>query len=258
MTAASDDRLRVMVIGNSTPILAFPAESRDDIATYVGRLERVLRDGGMDAEVVNHARLFELIHEGGPRFRGELVFSWPDVVIVNYGVLEVQPNVVPYQLVRHFTKEERGGRGLRGLWMREGRGRLWPSVRRYQRWASRKVGMRTWRLAPARFVAELQHVVSVARNAHALVLVLDVQPPNDRLEHFLPGVRRRWEVFQAELRRGLDVFTDDDEVRLVEVSTTMACFPGGGTVDGLHLTPDAHQRVAEVLADEITRWRDRP
>jgi lysophospholipase L1-like esterase len=248
--------MRVVVLGNSVPILTVPARPTRADGTYGEVLERRLRDQGIDAEVDNHSRLFELLHEGGPRFRRELAATLPDVLVLHYGVLELQPNVVPYQLVRHLTREDRGGRGLPGAWRRRGVPVVWPRVRAYQRWASARAGTRTWRLPPKRFAAELDHLVSVARGARALVLVVDVHRPNERLEHFMPGIERRWALYQDVLREVVDR-RDDPGVRLVEASKIVdELDPADRSPDGLHLTPTAHRLVAARLADEIVQYRE--
>lgn len=256
MTAPATGVVRVAIVGNSVPILVVPPRPNREEGTYGEQLERLLVTSGVPARVENHARLFELIHEGGPRFRHELVGLFPDVLVIHYGILELQPNVVPTGIVRHLTRTEHGGRGLRGLWMRRGVPVVWSGVRSYQRWASARAGMRTWRLPPKRFAAELEHVVRVARSAHVLVLVVDVHRPNDRLEHFLPGIGRRWERFQDELRRTVDGFSRDPHVRLVEASAVADKLGlDRATADGLHLTAEAHGLLAERLAEEIVEWR---
>ena len=104
----------------------------------------------------------------------------------------------------------------------------------------------------------MQRVISLAREeTGCLVLVLDYDPPNERLEYWLPGMQQRWERYQQVLRSVVDDL-DDQEVRLVPASETIhelgfdAALP-----DGIHRTAVAHQRTAELLADEVTSWLER-
>jgi hypothetical protein len=243
--------LRVAVLGNSVPLLVSPRRSHRDEGTYPERLEVLLAEADLPATVTNRSRLFELIHEGGRRFPHEVAPLQADVLIVNYGILELQPNVLPTTVNRHLTRVTPGGRGLRRLWHRVAVPRMWPVARAWQRWASARVGLRTWRLRPELFVAELADLVRIARNSQVLVLVLDVHEPGPRLEHFMPGVRARWVRFQTVLRDYVAAL-DDPGVRLVEVSAVVEDLGEVELGDGQHLSATAHARVAEIISKEIT------
>jgi lysophospholipase L1-like esterase len=249
------DRLDVLIVGNSVPILVVPPRASRDEGTYGERLGAALAERDVPATVVNEARLFELVTEGSRRYHRELVSRFPDVLVIHYGVLEQQPNVAPFRLVRYMTRGASRAPGLRGLWRRNAVDRFWPLVRRWQQWGSARAGTRLWRVSPARFREELLHIVRLTRPAGTLVLVVDVHRPNERLEYFMPGITRRWEAFQAMLREAVASVGDPD-VRLVESSKVVDGFGDtGGTADGLHLTAAAHAALADVLADEIIRWR---
>lgn len=251
MTApASVRRLRIAVLGNSVPLLMVPKRTRRRAGTYPELLAGVLAEAGIDAEVVDEARMFEMIQEGGRRFGEDIAPLHPDVLILHYGIIELQPNVLPTTVVRHLSVSRPGGRGLRRIWRRHAVPRLWPPARAWQRWASARVGLRTWRFSPDRFVAELDHLVGAARYDRALVLVLDVHDPGPRLEHFLPGIHARWQRHQEALRRYVEG-CDDPGVRLVEVSAVAAGLGGRASTDGLHLGAEGHALLAQVIAKEI-------
>jgi hypothetical protein len=245
--------IRVAVLGNSVPLLVVPSRQRREDGTYAERLPRLLAEAGLTAAVSCHARLFELIHEGARRYGHDIAPLQPDVLVLHYGVLELQPNVLPTTLNRSLTRSGPGGRGLRRLWQRGLAPRLWPAARAWQRWASARVGVRTWRLRPDRFVAELDHLVRVARATQALVLVLDVHDTGPRLEHFMPGTARRRAVLQGAVRAYVDDRADPG-VRLVAVSELVRPLGDAASVDGLHLGPEGHALVAEALAKEITAY----
>lgn len=244
-------RLRVTVLGNSLPVLVVPERARREDGTFPEVLERRLRDGGIDATVANEARLFELVHEGSRRYGADVAPTHPDVLVLSYGALELQPNVLPTSVNRALSTSALGGRGLRRLWHRGLRPHVWPAARSWQRWASARAGDRTWRLHPNRYLAEMTALVRIARSTQALVLVLDILDPGERIEHFMPGSRRRWERMQADLRGFVEAY-DDPAVRLVELSEIVAALPHGGSADGLHLTAEGHAAVADRLAKEIT------
>jgi lysophospholipase L1-like esterase len=247
---AGGRRLRVAVLGNSVPLLMVPERTRRRDGTYPELLTGVLAEAGIDAEVTDRARMFEMIHEGARRFGEDVTPLHPDVLVVHYGIIELQPNVLPTTLVRHLSVTRPAGRGVRRIWRRHAVPRLWPPARAWQRWASARAGLRTWRFSPTRFVAELDHLVRMARYNRVLVLVLDVHDPGPRLEHFLPGIRERWQRHQAALRRYVDDL-GDPAVRLVEVSAVAAGLGEGASTDGLHLGADGHALLAQVIAKEI-------
>lgn len=252
----SGRRWRVAILGNSVPLLVVPERRQRAEGSYGEVLEDLLAASGLDATVTNRSRLFELVHEGARRYGKHIAPLQPEVVIFHYGILELQPNVLPTTINRHLSRQIPGGRGFRRLWYGHAVPRLWPLARDWQRWAAQRAGARTWRLHPSRFVAELNQLVRVARSTKALVLVVDVHEPGPRLEHFMPGITERWQVFQEQLRRYVAT-TADADVRLVEVSSVVSSLGEGGTADGLHLTAEAHRLLAEALTKEIVEFSSR-
>jgi lysophospholipase L1-like esterase len=247
------DRWRVAVLGNSLPILMVPGRANRLEGAYPELLERALRERQVDVRVDCHARLYDLAHEGARRWLRDVVPSAPDVVILNYGVLEAQPNVLPTTINRHLTREDRGGPGVGGMWMRRVVPRLWPKARAYQRWAATRAGMHTWRMHPDRLRTSLGEIVQAARRGKSLVLVVDVLPPGDRLRHFFPHIDERVAVVNDALR-ALVEDADSPEVRLFEASAIAVAMGPESVPDGLHLVPEGHRRMAMALADEIEEW----
>jgi lysophospholipase L1-like esterase len=244
---------RISVLGNSLPILMFPPRASRREATYPEHLERTLRDRGVDVEVRNDSRLFGLITEGYRRFQTDEVPWGPDVLVVHFGIIELQANVVPTVISRHLTAQHPGGKGVVGLYRRRVMPKLWPKVRAYQRWACGHLGERTWRLPPAAFEAELRRLIRVARRDKVLVLVCDINPPGPRLQHFMPGIEGRYDRYQTIIRRVV-ADADDPDVRLVRASAIAAAQTEGAGTDGLHFTANGHAEMAAVLADQVEPW----
>ncbi|MEY2456333.1 MAG: hypothetical protein QOK06_1427 [Acidimicrobiaceae bacterium] len=253
MTRPAGARFKVAILGNSVPLLVIPPRDHRSDGTYGEVLGRLLRDSGIDADVANRSRMFELIHEGARRYINDIAPIAPDVVIFHYGVLELQPNVLPTAITRDLTRNIPGGRGLRRIWYSKVAPRVWPHARAWQRWASAKAGNRTWRLSPQRFVNELEALVRAVRHGRSLVLIVDVPAPNERLDYFMPGLTERHAIFQAAVRDFV-VGVNDPDVRLVEASAVVEGLDGLGTADGLHLTVPAHALLADRLAKEIIEW----
>ena len=237
--------MNVLVLGTSVARMVAPGRTSVDDRTYAGWLEELT-----GARVENESRWYELLDDGSARFHSELRPRMPDVVVLDYGVVECQPSLLPTWLSRHaMTWDQSLGRGARLY--RRGLAVVWPALRWWQRWSAAKAGTRTWRLPPRRFAASLHRLIEVARHDKAVVLVLDLPPFGSRMEHFLPGLEPRRKIYNEVFASVVSSFADDD-VRLVERSKVSAELGIDETVpDGLHLSPAAHRRVAELLAAEL-------
>lgn len=240
--------MNVLVLGSSVARMVVPTRPTRDDGTYGEWLERL----APGVRVANESRWYELLDEGSRRFRFELRASMPDVVVVDYGVLECQPAVVPTWLSRHCMTWDQGLGPAARRYRRRLVPLVWPALRSWQRWAAARAGTRTWRMPPQRFAAELHQLIETARHDRAVVLVLDLPPFGARMDHHLPGLQPRRAIYQRVFADVVASF-DDPEVRLVPVSTIADELGVEATVpDGLHLSPAAHRRVAELLAAELS------
>jgi lysophospholipase L1-like esterase len=183
-----------------------------------------------------------------------VVVPWsPDVVIVAYGIIELQPNIVPTRVVRHMTTASVAGTGPVGLWNRRLKRRVWPRLRDLQRRGAAVAGTRTWRVKPAHFAAELDRFVRVAREQRSLVLVCDVGRPGSRLEHFFPGIGERHRIYEEAIE-GVVERASDDDVRLVRISAVIDERGEEAMPDGMHFDAKAHATIAALLAAEAQPW----
>jgi len=245
----------VLVIGNSMTTIVPGRASRRD-GPYAEVLELLLRDAGVNAEVRNAGREYELINRGIHRYQEDERAWSPDVLVVNYGMAEAQAPAIPKGVHNHFMTWEKGLSRPAAAYRRRVAPQIWPRLRRYQRFAMRRMGTRFWRMSPRRFAAELQRVIALARQDHRLVLVIDVNPPGPRLLYNLPGIDRRVEILNGVLHDVVGkAAAEDAGVRLVEGSALAAEMGIDAAIpDGYHWSPDAHRRVAEMLAAEIVPW----
>jgi hypothetical protein len=253
---SSNARLwRVLVVGNSMTTIVPGRTSRLD-GPYAETLELLLRTKGINAEVRNAGREYELINRGIHRYQEEERAWGPDVIVVNYGMAECQAPAIPRGVHNHFMTWEKGLSRPANAYRTRVAPLIWPKLRAYQRWAMRRMGMRFWRMTPRRFGAELERLIFLARYDHRLVLVLDVNPPGERLLHNRPGIDARRDVFQAVINDVVGkAAANDDGVKLISASTL--CDELGIDVaipDGYHWSPPAQRRVAEMLAAEILPW----
>ncbi|MEY2425413.1 MAG: hypothetical protein QOI61_985 [Actinomycetota bacterium] len=246
---------RVLVIGNSMTTIVPGRTSRLD-GPYAEILELLLRTKGINAEVRNAGREYELINRGIHRYQEEERAWCPDVLVVNYGLAEAQAPAIPRGIHNHFMTWEKGLSRPASLYRRHVATRIWPKLRAYQRWAFQRLGMRGWRMPPRRFAAELERVIFLARHDQRLVLIIDINPPGDRLLYHLPGLDKRRDLFQDILNDVVGkAAAEDSGVKVIPASTLVDEFGIDGAIpDGYHWSPPAQRRVAEMLADEIVPW----
>lgn len=242
---------RVVVVGNSLSVLALGRTGTPGEHTWPRLLEHRLRDAGGEVVVENDARMYDLLPEGSRRYRRSGFARYPEVLVIQYGTVEMQPNVVPTPLSRHLTRNVPAQRGLEGRWYRHVVSRVWPLAREWQRWAAPRVGLRSWRVTPHRFRAELRRLIEVGRAGGSQVVVFDIHRPGPTYRHFFPGIDERWSVLQAALHDAVAGFADDTGVTVFAASEISDRFGEEHVPDGMHWTPVVHQAVADELAEVI-------
>jgi lysophospholipase L1-like esterase len=246
---------RVLVIGNSLTTIVPGRTSRLE-GPYAEVLELLLRQAGINAEVRNAGRAFELIDDGIHRYQEEERAWSPDVLVVNYGMAEAQAPAIPKGVHNHFMTWEKGLSRPAAAYRRRVAPKIWPRLRRYQRFAMSRMGLRFWRMSPRRFGAELQRVIMLARSDHRLVLIIDINPPGPRLLYNLPGIDGRVEILNGVLHDVVGkAAAEDADVKLIEASALASEMGIDAAIpDGYHWSPAAQRRVAELLAAEIVPW----
>lgn len=252
-------RVRVVVLGNSTAMYVRPRRKDRSDRNYGELLEAQLRQRGIDAFVVNQARWWDMVHRVLPRWEATVNAHVPDVVVLNYGLGECEPNVFPSWMMR---------------WVYTWRPSLNPVARRFRAVVvrplqrvmaatmphlSRRVGLHTWRLPPKRFRSELRRLIEITRReTGALVLVLTPNPPGPFLQNLMPGVDER-SVIYADLIRTLVADMADPEVQLIEAGGIVEKLGWRKTMlDGLHYSARGHREVAALLEESVLAWLDGP
>lgn len=250
-----DRPLSVVVLGNSLAVLSIPQRSGPDDGTYAEVLRDLLTAAGQPVVLHNSARWFDFAVHALRRYEQTVRPGMPDVVVLQFGLNESQPWLLPVPVVRHFvtrhTSVTRTSRAYREHVVPP----VWKQVRAYRRWAAGKVGTRTWQTTPARFEGAMRAMVRAVRyECRPLVLVCDVNAPGAVLRHFLPGMDERHAVVQDVLRRVVEDAADP-EVRLVRTSALVEGLGEDVALpDGMHFSPAGHAAVARLLATEIAAW----
>jgi lysophospholipase L1-like esterase len=246
--------LSLVAFGNSVASLMMPLREDRAQGNYAEVAADLLSGQGVPTVVHQESRWFDFLHRAMRDYETRLRAHSPDVVVVNFGLNEYQPWLLPVWVLRLFMTHNQAATRTAKRFRKHISPRVWKLIRGYRRRAARVVGMRTWQTTPYRFEGHLRRLLRNLRvDGRPLVLVLDIDYPDPRLEHFLPGMRQRRDVFQALIERVVEEQADTN-VRLVKVSELNAARGPGALADGMHYSAETHHAIGEHLAQEVPRW----
>jgi lysophospholipase L1-like esterase len=238
-----------VVIGSSIGYFVRPPRTHPAQRNYAEQLEQRLRDAGIDAVVTNSSRWTSLVSDCLRNVEPLVLQHRPHVVVVNLGLLECEPKVIPWAAFRWiFTMRARGGVRL------SVRTLLADPARRFYIWYSPRVLRRVripHRVSPARFEWEIGKLVRVVRHDRAaLVLLMNINPPGPALEAVLPGTSAAAEQYNSLLARV--AASESSGVEIADVAA-LAIEHDASTLspDGIHYSLRGHQLVGDLLADRI-------
>jgi lysophospholipase L1-like esterase len=242
--------LRVVVAGNSAASFLSPPRTVRSDGAYPELLREELCTRGLAAEVFVRSEWLGVVRDLRRDYDRVVRDRMPDVVVLNVGIIEAQPNALPLWLVRHLASWDRSGGLLARAYRQKIANPLWPVFRRYQQLLA---GLPTYRVRPRAFRAELTRLIALTRReTRALVLVLDTDPAGDRIEHWMPGMGPRRARYQALLAEVVDRFGPD--VRLLRASDDLVGREAELLPDGLHRNSEGHRLIAVRIAEEIATW----
>lgn len=255
-TKVSRTRWNVLVVGASMPIVVAPNRRSRQDGAYGEVLEWILSDLGYNVTVSHSCRAFDQINQGARRLIELAIGDFPDVLVFHFGFNECRPPAVPWKLMHHIHKLYWSQAAHVQAYKRFVVPSMWKVVAKYQYLTSAALGQRTWRMHPDRFARELARVIKFGRRERMLVLLPDLNPPGRRILELVPGLDERcirYRQVQAEVVASFD----DPNVRLVPVSKIVDDLGvEEGLPDNLHLSPEGHRRLGEMLAAEVAPWLD--
>lgn len=253
-SSPTEPLFRVVILGNSQALVVATPQRIHGDGTYGQLLERRLRTNGINAQVIHEARWWDLIHRLRPRLVPAVAQHMPDVVVLGYGMGECQANVPPTWMMR--AVDDARWTPSFNPFVSKVRVPLLRVLNRFKMWSYRRViprlGMRTWRLRPARFEAELDRVITwTRRQTGGLVLILTLHDPGEVVERLLPGFRERADRFNAIIR-GVVARLNDPDVIVVDAGRDIDRLASTkATIDGLHYMPAGHETIAAALYEVI-------
>lgn len=248
--------LSIVAFANSVATLQLPVREDRADGTYVEVLADLLATVGVPAVAHLESRWFDFLHRAMRQYEQRVRVHNPDVLVVQFGLNEYQPWLVPVWLIRHLMVQNQASTRAARAYRRLVAPRLWRVVRGFRRRTAGVVGTRTWQVTPERFAGHLARLLRNVRwEARPLVLVLDIDAPTGQIEHFLPGMAARHARYQDVIARVV-ADHDDREVRLVRVSEITAALGPGALLDSMHYTPATHRAVGEALFEHVRGWLD--
>lgn len=241
---------RIVIAGGSVSLFVVPDGHERGAGNYGQQLPALLP--GTEVDVRHTGQWFDLLCDLRRRYESAVRNHFPDVLILNYGMGEAQPNVVPTFAARHFQSWDRSSHPAAQWYRRHAAPELWRGLRAVQQRTSQ---LPTYRLSPGRYATELRKVVTMARDeTGCLVLLLDLDPPGERWVHWVPTMAERRLQFQEVQDRFVASFGDPD-VRAVRVAQHAGEHGSARLLpDGIHRSAFGHQLTAEALAREVGPW----
>ena len=234
--------VRVMVIGNSVALYVRPRVSGE--RAYPHRLAGLLGpDRPVDLEVCaeNSLTAWDLLKVVEDRLPA---FS-PDLVIVNVGVVDCTPRILPQRLRRFFvrgrTRAERASLAAEAMIRR-------PVVRLLG--GASALSLRD-------FESAIRRIVEIARaEAGARVVCLGLPPTSPRVVREVPGMEDRLRRFDEAIRAVCQAVPG----ALYLDTGALVAEAGGDRVlpDGIHFSAEGHARVAAALVDLVEAAPDSP
>jgi hypothetical protein len=242
--------VRVVVAGGSVSLFVVPDGTARGEGTYGEVLPSLLPE--QDVEVRHTGQWFDMVQDLRRRYETAVRNHFPDVLVLNYGMGEAQPNVVPTWAARHFQSWDRSSHPLALRYREQVAPKVWKRLREVQRSTSH---WPTYRLSPERYETELRKVVTMARDeTGCLVLLLDLDPPGPRWLHWVPDMAVRHQLFQEAQDRFVEEQADEG-VRAVRVAHHVAEHgPDVLLPDGIHRSALGHRLTAEAIAEEVRAW----
>ncbi|MBV9097784.1 MAG: SGNH/GDSL hydrolase family protein [Frankiaceae bacterium] len=250
MNASSTGRpLSVAVFGASVTLLVTgPRPDGELHLNYPAVLARHELDGTR-FDVTTHARIYGLVKDFSGIWANPLAKDRPDVVVLQFGLGEAFPRIVPRALTMFLLGQRRHSSRVRDRLWRHAR-RALMTIHSIERTVDAHLPLSWSRMPVRRFESELNFLCTRIREQVGSRLVLMTAYPATPPTPFLtPKLLRRVDAVNAAILRvaaaqNATVFPLDDIV---------AAQGPGALPDGLHMTVDIHRVVGEHLAECLVR-----
>ncbi len=236
--------VRVVVAGNSVALHVAPRRDERDSGTYADHLRRRLEPLG--GAVVNVACRSNLVDEDDLEFMANCQRNDPDVVILQYGINEAAPRILPRPLWMWLKGPQ--SFGIAKSVLRKVEGGLEPRLIHWGRAGG-------W-IGPKRFEELLRYKIRIVlKESAAVPMVLNIGPTTPDLERVLPGVTASVHHYNEIMGR----LCRDEGAVLVDLHALVREQGLSIQPDGVHLTAEGHRCVCDLLWERLReRFPDLP
>jgi hypothetical protein len=247
--------IRILVKGASSTVWVAPPGGSRRRQTFPWWLQAILDTAGMPAEVRNAGGEAQMITMALCNWDQEVQKWSPDVVILNYGMYECMPGILPRWTERLAT----GWHTHPGPVRRRVRRRIippvWKLLAEFQRRLDKALNPGPYRVKPKRILAELtRYVDQIKIVGSPLVLVMDPWTTSSRWSEWFPGMDLRAARLRALVHDWLNNRGDPD-VRLFPLADLIfARDVDAALPDGVHYSATLHRDIADELAAVILEW----
>jgi len=249
MTDHDESRpLSVAVFGASVTLMVTgPRPEPGPYLTYPAVLAR--QDvQGQRFDVTNDCRIYGLVKDYVDIGLTTVARERPDVVVLQFGLGETFPRIVPRRLVMHLLGVRRHSSRVRDKYWRRTRSIL-LTLHGIERRVDAHLPVGWSRMPVRRFESELDLLCQrIREQAGSRIVLMTAYPPTAQTPFLTPKLLRRIDAINAAILRvaaanGATVFPLDDIVAA----------HGAELPDGLHMSVDLHRVVGEQLAQCLVR-----
>ena len=230
--------LKVVIIGNSVALRVRPIEVNSQNYNYGQILEN-----GCNKKLNTHIQVLNL-SEGGAivnDFLGnidQLIRSYPDVYIINLGVVDASTREIPRWFFKIINNKKQGV--IRSLLKAIYSG----IIKRFRRQLT-FLRLKTSWVGRRRFKNSLHNLIeTLVKETNAKIITLAIHSGNQRIEHELPGSLKKYQEYSGIIKS----VTQNNGGFFISINNmeSSVFFP-----DGVHLSNIGHQYVADLISRVI-------
>lgn len=245
------DRTRITVLGNSCGLVVARPAAGVGRHTYAWFLERAFADT-LGLTVVDNASRYGRMISSAALDWERVLTGTPDLVVLNHGVLEALPAVVPVALLRwaHSASHTDTRRTLVALRLvKRGLRAVTAASAAVERRCNLPGHMSAWR-----FDRQVRRILwQTCEHLGVPVAVVDIPVATDYLQAESPGYARRRMRLQNLLEAAVEDFPGAFRVDCDSVVQELG--QHSTYSDGLHFSAMAHERVAQLIVAGLESYR---
>lgn len=228
---------KITIIGNSVALRNRP-HLKETSKNYGQLLQEKLNHNNANLVLVENLAFGRATMDDIDLIRDQIINSYADLYIINTGVSDAATREIPYWFGnilnnRQASFKQKVFKGIHQFLFLKNR-RMWVNIRGKRAWVSAKKFERKF----AKLISDIQH------NTSGKIICLPLLPPDERVEHEVPGTAKNYQKFNNIIQR-LSHQYEFEFIKLDHLS------PKPHFPDGTHFSQEGNQEVAKVLFEMI-------